>query len=73
MVFVFATGAMMNANSSNEEVTLNDYFKMSHCDEVYFEVTDAVTSMTGSEYVGISAAIAAESACLDEEIDIIEY
>jgi hypothetical protein len=62
LVFVLATGStFMNANNSSTEIV-----KKSYCDEVYTETRDSVTAATGSEYIGISAAIAAENACMDE-------
>ena len=64
LVFVFATGTMMNANT--DEVLTEKIIKMNDCDEVYTETRDSVTEATGSEYIGVSAAIAAESACMEE-------
>ncbi|MCG1035142.1 hypothetical protein [Polaribacter sargassicola] len=57
---------MMNASVSNKkEVLQND------CEDLYYAVRDMVTSMSGSEYIGISATIASENACMEDEIEII--
>jgi hypothetical protein len=69
MVFVFATGTIMNASTTTNDKEVKEE---SYCDALYYEVRDAVTLMSGSEYVGIAAAIAAENACMAEEIDILE-
>ena len=61
LVFVLATGgALMNATSSSIAIV------KTYCDEVYSDTRDAVTAATGSGYIGVSAAIAAENACMDE-------
>ncbi|WP_405610614.1 hypothetical protein [Polaribacter sp. Asnod1-A03] len=58
---------MTNASvSNNKEILIQN-----DCDDLYYAVRDMVTSMSGSEYVGISAAIAAENACKEDEIEII--
>ena len=71
MFLFFATGTIMNASSFSEEeqnVEVSDY-----CNELYFEVRDAVYDMTfGNEFIAISAAIAAESACIAETEELLE-
>ena len=57
----------MNANGidDNAEKTMfND------CNAVYFSTRDFVHFTTGSLYVAIRAAIAAEEACLEEEEEL---
>jgi hypothetical protein len=65
MVFVFATVSMTNANLMlSNEGKLN--LGSNDCDEVYNRTRDFVHGMTGNLYIRISAAIAAEEACLSE-------
>jgi hypothetical protein len=68
MVFIFATGTMLNAKNHNEfimETQMND------CDQVYEDTRNIIHALTGSLYIGIAAAIAAENACLDEEDELM--
>jgi hypothetical protein len=67
LVFVLATGSMMNANAINDK---EKDVQVQDCDDVYNRTRDFVYGMTGSLYIGIRAAIAAEEACLNEEEEL---
>lgn len=68
VVMIFATSSLVNANDklTNDEETI----VFGECDDVYDRTRDFVHGMTGSLHIGITAAIAAEEACLDEQEEL---
>ena len=71
MVFVFATGTMMNAiNNSIEELEILNPDDEADCHALYLTTRDFVTNASGSLYIGITAAIAAEEACIEENEEL---
>jgi hypothetical protein len=71
MFFVFATGTIMNASSKSiQTIEILNPDDESDCHDIYVFTRDYVTAISGSLYVGITAAIAAEEACMEEEEDL---
>ena len=70
LALVFSTGALMNAKTT--DLSIQNYSYTDECDEVYNQVRDVVTAITGSLHTGIMAAIRAEEVCLDSIVEIIE-
>lgn len=73
LVFILTTSTTL-MNASNNSNCTEEAFGIEDCHEVYTRTRDFVHGMTGSLYIGITAAIAAEEACLEEEeeLEIIE-
>lgn len=73
VAMVFATSGLVNANSSEDnKKACEELEQLSECDRVYNRTRDFVHGMTGSLHIGITAAIAAEEACLEREEEL-EY
>jgi hypothetical protein len=71
LVFVLATGmSFMNANVINGK---EKDLQVQDCHDVYNRTRDFVYGMTGSLHIGITAAIAAEEACLNEEEELTMF
>jgi len=70
LVFVFTMGTMVDAKTI--DLSIQNYSYIDECDEVYNQVRDVVTAITGSIHTGIMAAIRAEEVCLDSVVEIIE-
>ena len=70
LVFVFTMGTMVDAKTI--DLSIQNYSYTDECDEVYNQVRDVVTAITGSLHTGIMAAIRAEEVCLDSIVEIIE-
>lgn len=73
LVFVFATGIVVNADSKvekrNQIVSINPE---DECSDLYFAVRDFILSQGFSLNTAIMAAIKAEEECFNEIIEIIE-